>query len=194
MIDKTSTEAQKNGEPVLYYFFNHSFRRHLTARSLFESYTKQLLFYLESIGKRCPSTVVRQINEFYRPTNRPLSLGEVVDELMIPLLGSENKCTFIVDGLDECSVKETQGVLRVLKKLLTDASRRVIIACRDEVDIIRRIPGSVRIRITPEKSDADMKLFIGSKLEAMQSFRRISESENMLIHIEQELIKKADRM
>jgi hypothetical protein len=194
MINKASTETQKNGKPVLYYFFNYSFRRHLTARSLCESYTKQLLLYLESIRKSCPSAVIRQIVEFYKPNQRPPSLDEVVDELMIPLLMIANECIFVVDGLDECSIKEAQRVLRVLKKLLTNTSHRVIIVCREDVNIIKRIPGSVRIRITPEKSEADMKLFIGCKLEEMQSSRQISESKDVLTYIEQELIKRADRM
>jgi hypothetical protein len=194
VINKTSIEAQKTGKPVLYYFFDHSFRRHLTARSLFESYAKQLLYYLESVGKGCLPVVIRQIVEFYGPKKRPPSLDEVVDELIIPLLKIKTECILIVDGLDECSTKETQKVLRVFKKLLATPSRQVVIACREEVDIIRRIPGSVRIRITPEKTNADMKLFIGCKLEDMQSYHRISESEDMLTYIEQELMKRADRM
>ena len=193
MINKASIEAQKTGKPVLYYFFDHSFRPHLTARSLFESYTKQLLYYLELIQKRCPSDVIAQIFEFYGPKKRPPSLDEVVDELVIPL-STEAECIFVVDGLDECDTKETQEVLRTFKKLLATPSCRVLIACREEVDIIRRIPGSVRIRITPEKSKADMKHFIGCKLEDMQSHRRISESEDMLAYIEQVLMKRADRM
>jgi hypothetical protein len=194
MISKASLESQKTSKPVLYYFFDHSLRRHLTARSLFESCTKQLLFFLDSIGKSCPHVVISRIIEFYGSKKRPPYLDEVVDELIIPLLAIENESTLIIDGLDECGTEETQEIVRVLKKLLRTPSHRVIIACREEVDVTRRIPGSVRIRITPEKSKADIKLFIGSKLEDMQSFRRISESENMLSYIEQELMKKADRM
>ena len=193
MINEASIEAQNHGRPVLYYFFDHSFRSHLTARSLFESYTKQLLYYLDSIQKSCPRHIITQIFDFYGPNKRPPSLDEVVDELVLPL-STEAECTFIVDGVDECDTKETQEVLRTFKKLLAAPSCRVLIACREEVDIIRRIPGSTRIRITPEKSKADMKDFIGRKLEDMQSHRRISESEDMLTYIEQELMKRADHM
>jgi hypothetical protein len=194
MINKASAEAQKKGKPVLYYYFNHSYRHHLTARSPCESYTKQLLFYLETIREGCPGTVVRRIVEFYKSNKRPPSLDEVLDELMMPLLAIANECIFIVDGLDECSIKETQRVLRLAKNLLSVALHRVIIASREEVDVIRRIPGSARIRITHEKSKSDMKLFIGCKLEDMQLSRRISESKDILAYIEQELMKRADRM
>jgi hypothetical protein len=194
MISEACAEAQKAGKPVLYYFFDHSLRDHLTARSLFESYVKQLLYYLESIRKTCPHIVIRSLVEFYGPKMRPPILDEVVDELIIPLLNVETECIFIVDGLDECSKKESQETLRILKKLLGTRSRRAIIASREEVDVTRRIPGSVRIRITPEKSKADMKLFIESKLRDMQSSHRITENENILVHVEQELMKRADRM
>ena len=61
MIGEAAVEAQKTGRPVLYYFFDHSFRGHLTARALFESYTKQLLYHLESITKGCPPAVIDRI-------------------------------------------------------------------------------------------------------------------------------------
>ena len=67
MIEKTSTEAESTGKPVLQYFFDESFHLQLTARSLFESYVKQLLDFLTSIGKSWPQDIRRQILEFYGP-------------------------------------------------------------------------------------------------------------------------------
>lgn len=193
MIDAV-TKAQHTGRPVLYYFFNHSFRRHLTARALFESYTKQLLYYLGSIGKCCPPDVIVRLAEFYGPKKRPPSLDEVVDDLVIPLLAIASESTFIVDGVDECGQKEVQKVLTIFRRVLADCSCRIFISCREEVDIAQRIPGSVRIRITPENTKADIELFIDRKIESMQHDRRISDSEDMLIYIKQQLLQKADRM
>jgi hypothetical protein len=194
VINEAFIESQKSGKPVLYYFFNHSFRRHLTARALFESYTKQLLYYLESIGKGCPRVVIDRMVDFYGPQKRPPSLDEVVNELMTPLLVIASESTLIIDGLDECTPNESQKALRVFTKLLKTSSIRVFFACREEVDIIRRIQGAVRIRITPEKTNADMKLFVEHSLESMQSYHRISDNKDMLAYIKEELLKKADRM
>ncbi|KIW17768.1 hypothetical protein PV08_04963 [Exophiala spinifera] len=194
MTQKTSIEAHKIGKPVLHYFFHHSYRQHLTARSLFESYTKQLLHHLQTIQKPCPPAVIGQIIEFYAPKKRPPSLDEVIDELITPLSTTISECTFIVDGLDECNTKEVSEVLRIFKKLLSAPSNRVLIACREEVDITRSISDVVCIRITPERTKADMELFIGCEVDSMQCGRQISESENMLTYIKQELMKKADRM
>jgi hypothetical protein len=186
--------AQLGGKPVLYYFFNHSFRRQLTARSLFESYTKQLLYHLGSIGKCCPLDVILRLAEFYGPKQRPPSLDEVVDELLIPLLAIVSESTLIVDGVDECSQKEVQKLLTVFRRILADCSCRIFISCREDVDIAQRVPGAVRLRITPENTKADIELFIDHKIESMQRDRRISENEDMLIYIKQQLLNKADCM
>jgi hypothetical protein len=194
VIDKVYLEAQKTGRPVLYYFFDHSFRGHLTACALFESYTKQLVYHLESTRKGCPPVVIDRIVDFYGPDRRPPSLEEVVDELIIPLLAITGQSTFIVDGLDECSAVEAREVLAVFKRLITLSSIRAFIACREDIDVIRVIQGSVRLRITPENNKEDMELFIEHQLETMQSYRRICDNGDMLANIKEELLKRADRM
>jgi hypothetical protein len=194
VIGEAVLKAQKTGKPVLYYFFDHSFRGHLTARALFESYTKQLLYYLESIRKGCPPAVIDRIIDFYGPKKRPPSLDEVVDELIIPLLAIQNQSTFIVDGLDECSATEAREALAVFKKLITRSSTRVFIACRQNIEVTRIIQGSVCLKITLENTKEDLVLFIEHQLETMQSYRRISDNKDMLAYIKEELLKKADRM
>jgi hypothetical protein len=194
VIDQAVLKAQKIGRPVLYYFFDHSFRSHLTACALFESYTKQLLYHLESARKDYPAVVIDRIVDFYGPKRRPPSLDEVVDELIVPLLAVASQSTFIVDGLDECSVNEVRKVLLIFKRLITLPSTRVFIACREDINVTRVIQGSVRLRITPKNTEEDLELFIEHKLETMQSYCRISDNEDMLTKIKEELLKKADRM
>lgn len=113
---------------------------------------------------------------------------------MIPLLAFVGDSVLIADNLDECNSNEIQKTLVVFKKILATSSNRAFIACRKEIDIIRRIQGSVRIRITPEKTKGDMELFVEHRLKEMQSTRRISDREEMLAYVKEELLKKADRM
>jgi hypothetical protein len=194
VIGEAVLEAQKTGRPVLYYFFDHSFRGHLTARALFESYTKQLLYHLESTRKGCSPAVIDRVIDFYGPKKRPPSLDEVVDELIIPLLAISNHSTFIVDGLDECSATEAREVLTVFKKVITRSSTRVFIASRENIEVTRMVQGSVCLKITPENTKEDLEVFIEHRLETMQSYRRISDNKEMLAYIKEELLKKADRM
>jgi hypothetical protein len=121
-------------------------------------------------------------------------LNEVVDDLIIPLLAVAGQSMFIVDGLDECGIKEVREVLSVFKKLIAQSSARVFIACREEINVIGVIKGSVRLRITPENTRDDLELFIDDQLETMQSYHQISDNENMLNIIKKELMKRADRM
>jgi hypothetical protein len=194
VIEKASLETQKTSTPVLYHFFDHSFRGHLTARALFESYTKQLLCHLESTGQDCPSVIIRRIMDFYGPKRRPPSLDEVVNDLIVPLLAVAKNSILIVDGLDECSADEARDVLAVFKRLITLSSIRIFIACREDIDITRVIQDTVCLRISPKNTKKDLELFIDHQLEMMQSYRRISDSEDMLAHIKEELRKRADRM
>jgi hypothetical protein len=178
----------------LHYIYDHNFRRYLTALALFESYTKQLLCYLECINKVCPSKIVAHILEFYEPKKRRPSIRELMNEILIPLLDIVKGATFIVDGLDECSQREIQSVLAEFRKILTNPSCQVFISCREGVDVLRGIPGSVRIRITPDDTRADMVLFVDHEIEAMQYERPITDKQEVLEYIKQELLKKADRM
>jgi hypothetical protein len=184
----------KKDKPVLHYFFNHSFRRHLTARALFESYTKQLLYHLESIGKTCPPDVIARLTEFYGPKKTPPSLDEVVEDLLLPLLLIVHDPTLIVDGVDECSQKEVQKVLSVLRKLDVVSKCRTFISCREEINVTERFPGSIRIRVTPENTKADMELFIEHMVDTMAQDHRIAESPEIVAYIKRQLLDKADRM
>lgn len=193
-IDAAIAKTQSIRRPVLYYLFDHSFRRYLTALALFESYTKQLLCYLERIEKACPSVIAAQIFEFYAPKKRRPNVRELMDEIFVPLLDIVKGITIFVDGVEECSQEEIQSILTELRKLLTIPSCQVFISCREEVDVLKRIPSSVRIRITPEDTKADMELFIDNEVEAMRYNRPMFDNQDMLDYIKQELLKKADRM
>jgi hypothetical protein len=153
-----------------------------------------LLCYLEWINKVCPSEIVARILEFYGPKKRRPNIRELVDEILIPLLDVAEGVMFIVDGLDECGQSEIQSVLAEFRKILTIPSCQVFISCREEVDVLRGIPGSVRIRITPGDTKADMELFVDNEIETMQYKRPISDNQVVLENIKQELLKKADRM
>jgi hypothetical protein len=178
----------------LHYFFNHSFRQHLTARSLCESCVKQLLFNLESTKKGCPPIIIDRLVDFYGPKKHPPLLEEVVDEVLIPLLAVTDKPIIAIDGLDECGPGEIKKVVTVLIKLLNTTTASLFIASREELDITRRIQGSIRIRITPENTKEDVEHFISYQIERMQKHHRITESEDMLKYIKVELQQKADRM
>jgi len=161
---------------------------------MFESYTKQLLCHLESIGKECPPTVVTRIFDFYRPKSRPPNLQKLLNEVFIPLLKVVDEVTLFVDGVEECEEQEVRDIIKHLKKLLDTSSCQIFISCREEIDISQRIPSAINIRITPEDTKEDMERFIDNLIEDMQSGRPISDNQSTLEYIKQELRKNAHRM
>jgi len=146
------------------------------------------------MNKVCPPIIVAQIFEFYGPKKCRPNVRELMDEILLPLLDVVEGIAFFVDGVEECGEEEIQTILAEFRKLLTFPSCRVFISSREEVDISKRIPGLVRIRITPENTKADMELFIDNQVETMQFKRPISDNQDMLDYIKRELLKKADRM
>lgn len=193
-IDAAIAKARSLRRPVLYYLFDHSFRHYLTALALFESCTKQLLCYLEQIEKVCPPVIVARIFEFYAPKRRRPNVRELMDEVFVPLLDVVKGVTIFVDGVEECGEGEIQTILMEFRKLLTVPTCRVFVSCREEVDVLKRIPSSVRIRITPEDTKADMEIFVDNEVEAMRCKRPVFDNQDILDYIKQELLKKADRM
>jgi hypothetical protein len=196
VIEATVAKAQSVGGPVLQFIYDHSFRRHLTARALFESYTKQLLVYIEQSNKSCPSAVIARILEFYGPNRRRPDIQELIVEILIPLyqMVEGTGATFLVDGVDECSRQEILEILRGLRQLLRLRSCRVFICCREEVNVCHGIPSANRIWITAKDTQADLEVFVDNEIERMQYDRPISSNEAVLSSIRLEILNKADGM
>ena len=196
VIETTIENAQSINRPVFQFIYDYSFRRHLTARALFESYTKQLLVYMERSNKACPSTVITRILEFYGPKRRRPDVQELIVEVLIPLtkMVEATGATFLVDGVDECSQQEAQQVLWGLRQLLESRLCRVFICCREEVNVLQGIPGANRIWITAKDTKADMEVFVDNEIKRRQQDRSISSNEAVLDNIRYEIQNKADGM
>ena len=176
--------------------YDHSFRRHLTARALFESYTKQLLVYIEQSNKSCPPAVIIRILEFYGPKGRRPDVQELIFDVLIPLyqIVEATGATFLVDGVDECSRQEALEVLWGLRQLLRGRLCRVFICCREEVNVSQGIPDASRIWITAKDTKADLEVFVDNEIKNMQHSHSISGNEVVLNSIRYEILNKADGM
>jgi hypothetical protein len=195
-LEATVEKSNYFGRPVLHFIYDHSFRQHLTAAALFESYIKQLLVYLEGSNKVCPSSIIARLLEFYGPNRPRPDAQELVVEVLKPLYGTikDIGAVFLVDGVDECSPQEVPEILKGLRQLLCSPSCQVFISCREEVNVSRGIPGAARIWITTEDTKADLEIFVDKEIEENQFVRQISNSEVVLNRIRNELIDMADGM
>jgi hypothetical protein len=196
VIDTTIAEAQSVGRPVLQFIYDHSFRRYLSARALFESYTKQLLVYIQQSNKYYPSAVITRIQEFYGPNRCRPDVQELLVDILIPLyqMVEATGATFLVDGVDECSRQEILEILWGLRQLLGLHLCKVFICCRNEVNVLRGIPGANHIWITAKDTKADLEVFVNKEIERMQYDRPISSNEAVLKSIRHEVLSKASGM
>jgi hypothetical protein len=117
-------------------------------------------------------------------------------ELLIPLyrMVEGTGVIFLVDGVDECDPQETLEIMKGLRLLLKSHSCRVFISCREEVNVLRRIPGTSRIWITAKDTKADMKVFVDNEIKIRQQDRSISDTKAVLESIRREILNKADGM
>ena len=150
--------------------------------------------YLERTRNVCPRPIIYRILEFYGPNKHHPDVQELVDEILIPLCKVVKGATFLVDGLDECGRQATLDIMKGFRQLLMSPSCRVFMSCREEVNVLRGIPGSIRIWITAEHTKADMKLFLDKEITERQYDRPISDNQEVLEFVHQELLNKADGM
>ncbi|KAH8723832.1 hypothetical protein GQ44DRAFT_773708 [Phaeosphaeriaceae sp. PMI808] len=196
VIETAVAKAQVIRKPVLQFIFDHSFRQHLTARALFESYTKQLLVHAQRKNTRCPSAVIERILQFYAPKRHRPNTQELIDEVLIPLyqMFEETGAILLVDGVDECSQRETFEILSGLRQLLKLPSCRVFICSRQDVDVLRGIPGTARIQITPADTKTDLEVFVDREVKERQHERLISSNKAVIEEVKRKILEKADGM
>lgn len=114
--------------------------------------------------------------------------------MLAPLYEVFQGVIFLVDGLDECNREETLDVLKGFRQLLKFPSCKVFISCREEVKVLRGIPGSIRIWITAEDTKADIAAYLDEEIRMKQCDRPISDNQVVIDHIKQELLNKAEGM
>ena len=134
--------------------------------------------------------------EFYGPKRRRPDVQELIGEILIPLyrMFEATGATFLVDGVDECSLQEALEALRGLRQLLGLRSCRVFICCREAVNVLQGIPGANRIWITAEDTKADLEVFVENEIKRRQHDRPISSKKAVINSIMYEILKKADGM
>ena len=181
---------------MLHFVFDHQFRRHLTAEALFGSLTKQLLVHMERQDRACPNNIVAQVLEFYGLNKRPPHAQEILDEVIMPLYETSKDIgvTILIDGIDECNRKEVLEVLNGLRQLMKLPLCKVAISCRESIGIARAIPGTTQIWINPKATAADMEIFIDHEIEQRQYDRPITNNQEVLQKVRQEMVTKADGM
>jgi hypothetical protein len=120
---------------------------------------------------------------------------QLVEQLLKPLIQRFKGSYLVVDGLDLCSPQEYKAALDCFSRLLQETPVRIIICGRDELDVTRRFPGSMRLEVTRAKTKSDLALFVKQYTkERNMKDGPISNDENTLARIRVTLIDQAEGM
>ncbi|KAH0040806.1 phospholipase, patatin family protein, partial [Aureobasidium melanogenum] len=151
--------------PVIHFYFDSNKHSMLTADALFRSYVKQLLRYLYMSERRPSVLISNTLKRMFGKHNYRSDPNQLIEKLLKPLLQHFDSSFLVVDGLDLCSPKEYDIVLRSLSSLLKATSIKVIICGRHELEVARRCPGSSRLEVTQKKVAGDVALFVNQYLD-----------------------------
>jgi hypothetical protein len=187
-------ESQKTGHLVAHFFYSYSNKSRLKAAHLFRSYIKQILGYLDMTGKQLPSRIISYVKRFYGPKRHYPKFEEIIDEIFVPLSELLPSKTYVVDGLDECELKEIRKALETFQKMTSQHGIRVFISGRETLDVTNSISNSISIVISDKDNRDDICRFIEWRMEEKMRERRLTEKESVLQEIKRKLNEKADRM
>jgi hypothetical protein len=186
--------SQTTGHLVAHFFYSHSKKSRLKAAYLFRSYIKQIISYLDMTGKQCPLRIISYIKRFYGPKRHYPEFEEIIDEIFVPLSELLPNTIYVVDGLDECELKEVRKVLKAFQKMISQYGTRIFISGREALDVTNSIPDSIAVVMSDEDNREDIRRFIEWRIGEKMWERQLTEKESVLQDIKIKLNEKADRM
>jgi len=174
---------------ILIFFFQDEY---VTALSLFESLTKQLIAAVVCIGTPCPSKILSALEEAYGEKNLRLQISEVVLDLILPLCSLLQKVTLVIDGVDECKRSETRLIWKWLEKILEQVSTKVLISSQDQTSL--HFKGYDRIQIDQQYNKADIDTYIDQQIAEKSGPGQIFGDETLRKAVKSKLQDTADGM
>jgi hypothetical protein len=193
VIETLLEQSEANGIFVAHFFYSHSTKFRLEASHLFRSYIKQILAYLFSVEKECPSPIIICIRRFYDPNRLPPTLQEITEYILVPLFEQIPKAICVIDGLDECEQDEVRAVLRTFQDLLSHRVK-IFISGRESLEVKNALKDSLILRIADEDVREDIRLFIEHKIDVKLTDKQLTENKAVLERIKTALNQGADRM
>ena len=194
VIDHLATMAEENGGLVAHFFYSHYEPSWLTASSLFSSYIKQLIGHIAKFAQIWPIEIVSSIKRLYGSQRATPNFNTMIKEIFLPLTQLVSSVTFLVDGLDECELKEVVTVLSTFNAVIEQPGVKVLISGREVLNVTNAIPVSIRINISGDENRDDIGKFIDFRITEKMRERQITRSVDLLDQIKVTLYQEAKQM
>ena len=181
---------------VGHFFYVHSQETRHNADDVFRSFIKQIIVYLDAIGKACSNAMVDAVTHYFGADKPTPSFNELIEDLFVPLCTQLTSSAFVIDGLEICDQAEVFKVLRVWKKVTSIKTLRWLLSGRESVErdfnaLYTQVPS---IRISEEVSKIDIKTFIDWRVSELSAERRLTMNESLLDEVRSRLNAKAHKM
>jgi hypothetical protein len=168
--------------PVAYFYCDYGESASLEALQILGSFVKQLLYRFE-----IPSVIEDLMEQAYTydgADERKPNIDEVERILRTTLeLFSGRTIYFVLDGLDECPLKERSKILPIMRNVVdfNDPVVKIYVATREEVDIMQQLKDFPSICISDCRNTSDITCFVKDTVEQRQK-------ENLLTISDPELL------
>lgn len=150
---------------------------------------------MSQIKKRCPEEVQTTIRYFYNPAGPEPDLDDIVD-IFARLYGAVPDTFFVIDGLDEMNSAEASAILSTFHNLLqAEHLQKVFIASRDKIGLGVTPDFALRIRLSPEETSEDIKLYIETEISRkLRQERVLTDDPELCAQIKRRLSEEARGM
>lgn len=179
-----------------HFFYDCSQENSLRAQDAFSSFAKQIIIYLDAIGRTCSLAVIDAVKRYFGPNKPAPSFGEIIDDLFVPLCKQLGAGVFVVDGLDLCDQAEVFKALKVWKQFTPTAALRWLVSARESVeqDFKALYKGAQLISVPEVSNREDIKNFIDWKINELQAERTLTKDERLLDEVRCQLNARAHKM
>jgi hypothetical protein len=101
------------------------------------SLIKQIIVFLDMMNHDCPAILKQQITALFGQRSALPSSDQIFNDVFLPLhqtlVEHMGGCTYVIDGLDDCSQSERQNLLEQLVTLQQGNTVRLLLATREAV-------------------------------------------------------------
>jgi len=146
----------------------------------------------------CPPTVKDEIEIEFGMENRQPDVGELVANIVIPLMAMFEEVMVVVDGPEICDQREQQELWKQLTVITehNNAGTRVRIAIgwQDHTKVTDHLPNTKRLRLDDGFNVADIGTFIDNQISCHSGIGQLLSDDTLLSEVQQLLKKKASEM
>lgn len=189
------TITHEHDSVVLFYFYQAVDR---TAKAFYASLLKQLLAKIIDVGRPCPEMVRDAIDYAYGLENRQPDVGELVTEIVMPLLSTFQNVFIILDGVDGCSQRDLACLWKYLRKIMEyhipGSELKVVVSSRDHTNVAGYLPDTRRLRIDNGRNTRDIETFIDDEVALHAGHGRLLHDPSLQALVRHMLKERANGM